>query len=388
MGSSSLDALNKLRGKMAKADSQSTLMSHAMSPMGSLQQQQQQQQQAQSIFQDDFSDVVLETVSFVGMIVRAFNSKAQLIDAQTGTLIKEFPIGQFKTSTFQVFHPEPSHCRFCGCASVASFSIAYTEIETNTLIMHTFSIDNRAKNNICLRVERDARETRCLGFASVTEHQHWLGNVEGWCASDLNMLMGVRRKEKEDISNYSDLPSQSSSFKLLEQLSGNEKPYLRNRHRHLINDKPMKHPKLSDIWEGWTMSSNGQVRYYEIPNGTDSGLLIKRLGPVRKFGHKSIVVSFGNIMKILYLGNDNLIEEGDTDGESLSPLSQTSSSLSFINRRRKMTLKKYELTHSTNFNDSPGASVTEDDENENGNGSKSGGSENSKSVVVQDVNDD
>ncbi|ODV88008.1 hypothetical protein CANARDRAFT_186843, partial [[Candida] arabinofermentans NRRL YB-2248] len=297
----------------------------------------------------DYSEAVLVTVPFVGMIVRACGLKCELIDVQTGTLVKEILIGQFKKSTLQVFYPEPSHCRFCGCASVTSFSIAYTELETNTLIAHTFSIDNKAKNSICLRVERDPRETRCLGFASVSEHQHWLSNVEGWCATDLNMLMGVRRKEKEDISNASDKASYSSSFNLLQKLNVSE---MKNRRTKQSNNF-QKYPKLSDIWEGWTMSATGHVRYYDIPDGDDSGLLIKKLGPVRKFGHKSIIVSFGNIMKILYLGNDKLIEEGDHDTEGLSPASQTSTSLSFINRRRKMRLMKYELTHSTNFNDSP-----------------------------------
>ncbi|OUM52128.1 hypothetical protein BVG19_g1286 [[Candida] boidinii] len=300
----------------------------------------------------DYKDCVVETVPFVGMIIRACGLKAELIDIQTGIMLMEFDIGQFKESTFQVFYPEPSHCRFCGCASIASFSVAYTELETNTLVVHTFSIDNRAKNNICLRVERDPRETRCLGFASVTEHQHWISNVEGWCATDLNMLLGVRRKDNEDIEGPTNgLPRDylNNSINSLDFINHD----LRNRKSKISSAKKAQnvYPKISSTWEAWTMSASGHIRYYSIPDGTDSGLLIKRLGPVKKFGHKSIAVSFGNIMKILYLGNDNLIEEGEHDTEGLSASSQTSTALSFINRRRKMILKKYELTHSTNFND-------------------------------------
>ncbi|OWB70779.1 hypothetical protein B5S31_g458 [[Candida] boidinii] len=300
----------------------------------------------------DYKDCVVETVPFVGMIIRACGLKAELIDIQTGIMLMEFDIGQFKESTFQVFYPEPSHCRFCGCASIATFSVAYTELETNTLIVHTFSIDNRAKNNICLRVERDPRETRCLGFASVTEHQHWISNVEGWCATDLNMLMGVRRKDNEDNEGPTNGLSRdylNNSINSLDYINHD----LRNRKSKTSSAKRAQnaYPKISSTWEAWTMSASGHIRYYSIPDGTDSGLLIKRLGPVKKFGHKSIAVSFGNIMKILYLGNDNLIEEGEHDTEGLSASSQTSTALSFINRRRKMVLKKYELTHSTNFND-------------------------------------
>ncbi|CDK28462.1 unnamed protein product [Kuraishia capsulata CBS 1993] len=285
-----------------------------------------------SVEKKDYSSAEIATVPFVGMVVCAHGTKADLIDVQTGTLMKTFEISEFKKGTFNVFHPDPYHCRFCGCASVSSFSLAYIEKDSKTLVLHTFSIDNRAKNNICLRVERDPRETRCLGFDSVSEHQYCSSNVEGWCTTDLNMLIGVRKKNVEDI------PSTREAG-------------LRNRKLH--RSSSTKIPSLSDIWEGWTLSATGKTRTFEIPNGTDQGLLIKSIGPVAKFGHKSIICSFGNVMKILYLGNDNLIEEGDLDKEGISGLSsnENSTALSFINRRRKMTLKKYNLTHSTKFND-------------------------------------
>lgn len=377
----------------------------------------------------DLKGLVMETVPFVGMIVRAFGNKCQLIDVQTGTVLKDWTIGNFKSNTFRVFHPEPSHCRFCGCASVPSFSVSYTELETNCLILHTFSIDNRAKNNICLRVERDSRETRCLGFANVTEHQHWLSNVESWCSTDLNILMGVRKKDKTNDSNASDGNNadnseliKSFSTKIIDSNGNNDDDNdddnddndddddsaatavtnifessqisLRKRNNKILTSSTLSPAdrdakiadsnrltkdftsntahRLSDVWEGWTMSADGTVKFYEIPDGSDSGLLVKNLGPVCKFGHKSIVVSFGNIMKVLYLGNDSLIEEGGSNDERLSSassstaatsstLNQNRSSLSFINRRRNLRMKKYDLTHSTNFEDQNDAIEEEED---------------------------
>ncbi|VEU20093.1 DEKNAAC101036 [Brettanomyces naardenensis] len=316
------------------------------------------------------SPVVLTTVPFVGMVVRAFDLTAQLIDAQSGTLLKEWPIGQFKPGSFKVFHPEPSHCRFCGCASVSSFSVAYTELESDTLILHTFSIDNRAKNNICLRVERDPRETRCLGFASVTEHQHWLTGVEGWCSTDLNAVMGVRRKDRS-LPTTDEIGIWERCYGLVEQeagvlrrraTKGKKSGLLSETHISSVSIDSTVSSTISSTWEGFNMNADGCVNTYEIPEGDQPGLLMKRLGPVRKFGHKSIVATFGNIMKVLYLGNDNLIEE--SDGESAATVNsfgQTSNSLSFINRRRRMRLRKYRLTHSTNFNDSvPASAVTSD----------------------------
>ncbi|AOA60556.1 hypothetical protein PP7435_CHR1-1171 [Komagataella phaffii CBS 7435] len=303
----------------------------------------------------DFKEVVIDMVPFVGMFVQAKGLVAELVDVQTGTIVKSFSIGQFKKDTFRVFHSTPAHCKFCGCASISSFSIAYTEKDSDVLILHTFSIDNRAKNNICLRVERDVRETRCLGFSSVTEHQHWLDGVERWVTTDLNMLIGVRKKGEGETENIKDTEGYSTSLDFVEGSSG-----LIKRVGSPISREPSPTmPHLSDIWEGWTMSSNGQVHYFEIPNGVDEGLLIKKIGPVAKFGHKSIVVAFGNVMKILYLGNDNLIEEdseGNIGTEDSSP-GGTNSALSFINRRRNMRMKKYELTHSTNFTENSVSSL-------------------------------
>ncbi|QPG74575.1 hypothetical protein FOA43_001906 [Brettanomyces nanus] len=290
------------------------------------------------------SPVILATVPFVGMIVRVLDLWAQLIDVQSGILLKEWPIGQVKEGTFRVFHPEPSHCRFCGCASVTSFSVAYTELESNTLILHTFSMENRAKNAICLRVERDPRETRCLGFASVTQHQHWLTGVEGWGATDLDVVMGVRQKERsvdKDVQG-------GVLVKCYEAVK--KTGVLRKRKESKGKFMGVQSAPIHHLWEGFTMSADGQVNYYEIPNGDKSGLLIKKIGPVEKFGHKSIVASFGNVMKVLYLGNDNLIEEGDGESATVANLGQASNSLSFINRRRRLHLRRYDLTHSANFN--------------------------------------
>lgn len=289
--------------------------------------------------------VVLAPVPFVGMVVRACHLQAQLIDVQSGTVLREGPIGQFRPDSFRVFHPEPSHCRFCGCASVRSFTLAYTELETGTLIMHTFTIDNRAKNSICLRVDRDPRETRCLGFASASEHQHWLHHVAGWLPTDLDSILGVRRRS---------------------QPAGRCPTALDGPFWHLL---PGGHPATATRchqgtphrWEGFTMSADGgAVSFYDIPQGAQPGLAAKSVGPLAKFGHKSIVAAFGNVLKVLYLGNDNLIEENNDDRDS-SIGGVTSNSLSFINRRRRMRLRRYRLTHSTNFNDSMPSSAASSD---------------------------
>lgn len=262
----------------------------------------------------EFSTSSIAVVPFVGFIVRTHGAFAEIIDAQTGIQMKKFGIQPFKKGTLKVFHAQPTHCRFCGSVSITSFSVAYTS-QNNNAIMHTFTVDHRAKTSICLRVERDPREIRCVGFNSVSEHQHELSNVEGWSTTDKNQIVGVRRKTEEEVKK---------------SLETTRTQTLRRRHQsHQHRDDGA--PKLHDLWEGWAMSADGKVDYYEIPDaGSAGGLLVNSIGQINRFGHKSIVVGFGNIMQVLYLGNDDLIykDEDKTTNEEIS-------GLTFANKRRK-----------------------------------------------------
>ncbi|ODQ78857.1 hypothetical protein BABINDRAFT_38974 [Babjeviella inositovora NRRL Y-12698] len=280
-------------------------------------------------------------VSFVGMIVRTRDLVAELIDVQTGTLVRKFNIGQFVKNSFRVFHSEPQHCRFCGCASVRSFSLVYTELDTNTVIMHTFSIENRAKNNICWRVERDPRETRCLGFDSVTEQQHWLEGSECWNLTDMNMIVGIVKRKQAAMAVKSE--THSSALRSSELRSRRAKP------------KDSQPVQISDTWEGFTMTATGKVTYHEIPCvpglSLNPSLLVKRINQIERFGHKSVVVGFGNIIKILYLGNnDELLEKDDYDTNSPNTrLEGNIRGLSFVNKRRQNGLHNGKAEVSVNF---------------------------------------
>lgn len=268
----------------------------------------------------------------IHMVMLTTSMTASLLDVQTGTILQHFRLGHFKRGSLRVFHSQPTHCRFCGCASVESISVAYADAEDDsTVIVHTLMVENRAKNNICLRVERDPREKRCLGFEAATEHQHWINNVEGWDTTDMNMIMGVRRKEDEDrptprpqsvIDDFDLTPKRPIGTSAV-SLFNNTRPSTltkrvgaggtRQRITTPLNeDLSSIRPPLNITWEGWAMSATGQVSYYDIPDfeGGPYGrvkrqqLLIQTIGPVTKYGRKSIAVAFGNVIKILYFGNE------------------------------------------------------------------------------------
>lgn len=349
------------------------------------------------ILESELVEVV--AVPAINMVLVATSFQACLFDAQTGIIVKNFQLGHFKKRTLRVFHSQPTHCRFCGCASVDSLSIAYTDEETDGMVIcHTLTIDNRAKNSICIRVERDPRETRCLGFESTTERQHWIRRVEGWDITDMNMIMGVRRKEpKSTAVSGSALGSSSiwSRTTFLHRRKVDSRREDDDQSHHLTQDADAPHfPLIDATWEGFAMSATGEVEYYDIPDTTASNrtalaasslnyghtswlghsqtrsrarpvtigtelemaaqarLLIASIGPVRKYGTKSIAVAFGNIIKILYFGKEEslvTVDPGTDTPRGTTPLlgprsgSGHGRTMSGLKRHPSTSMLKYNL---------------------------------------------
>ncbi|ANB10916.1 hypothetical protein AWJ20_3710 [Sugiyamaella lignohabitans] len=290
------------------------------------------------------------SVPAIHMVLVVSELKASLFDVHTGVIVRHFQLGLYKPDTIRVFHAQPTHCRFCGCASIESISVAYYDQEDKGLVIcHTVQIENRAKNNICLRVERDPRETRCLGFEAATEQVHWIDRVEGWDTTDINMMMGVRRKENPQSSGSPspdsgrrspatgterrDL-SMSATTSVLRRISNKlSQGASSTSSASYSTPQPPTHgqkkPPLNITWEGWAMTGKGKVSYYNIPDvpgkpgsyniqnlsrddyipQASSRLLIRTVGPAVKYGKKSIAVAFGNVIKIMYFGNEEFHDE-------------------------------------------------------------------------------
>lgn len=287
------------------------------------------------------TDYTIELVSFVGLILRVLGKEAELIDAMTGCVIRTFSIGLFKPNSLRVFHDNPTHCRFCGSASVASFSIAYTSFDNERVALHTFKLESKTKNSICLRVERDPREIRCLGMESAFETVFYFYNAEDWCVTNNNMLIGIRR-----VPQNLEAKTGTTSVDTRTGASDNESSGLVRR-KFGKSDKEPRTTDSSDfrihnIWEGWTMSANGKISLQKIPIGVN-GLIVNRLGPLTRYGAKAVIVGFANIMNMFYVGHEELIfnpEKEDANKEELS--------LRFVNKRRdRLSNKKFPLNYSS-----------------------------------------
>ncbi|KAK9386636.1 sterol-sensing domain of SREBP cleavage-activation-domain-containing protein [Lipomyces mesembrius] len=306
----------------------------------------------------------------IGMVLRARGILVDLIDVQTGTIVKVFQIAPYRRGTLRAFHDHTQHCPFCGCSTIASLCILYYERESGLLMMHSYINSNRARRNICLRVERDLRERRCIGFEGVLERQHWLDIVSGWEVTDINVVMGIRRKGDFSLDNSTVVDADRSAglrHRGWNGVAGNGSSYVYDNHRATVEEQ----------WEGWTMSMDGTVGTYELrpeeefresrsvtrrlqqsssdgeydadANSTPSNgrrkrrqhnhnhrshraeqdLLVSHIGPVAKLGHRSTVVGFGNTVKVLYFGSEEVISPNDTD------VDDEEVGLAYVSRRRR-----------------------------------------------------
>lgn len=298
------------------------------------------------------NESTIVTIDFVGMFVRVKELQAELIDIQTGTVLRLFHIGSFKPGSFRVSHSEPTHCKFCGCVSFETMSLIYEDFYEKTLIVHTFKLENRkSRNNICLRVERDPLEIRCLGFDAVVETQYWFDDIEMWELTDMNVIMGIKKALQADELLRTSKKHGSGSEMSSESIGLTS---LRNRKRptHTGKIKESLQP-LSDKWQGFLITVlDGKLLDYKIPMEElyEKKSYCMRPNLIVKFGFKAVAIAFGHVVKIIYLGNDKLIENdlyysGSAStikpllvagGESTKPLNE----LLFINKRRKMIERK------------------------------------------------
>jgi hypothetical protein len=184
--------------------------------------------------------------------------------------------------------------------------------------MHTFT-PNRIQQErgylICLRAERDPREKRCAGFEAVVEKVYRTEMAGAWEATLFNSVAGIR----EEIHKSSGSRKDKRALRSYGMLGRKRGPQPRNP--DLTPDK--------DHWEAWTMFSTGEVVTHSILESADreTSLLVTEAGPACPVGRKSVAVAFGNVVKMILLGNELY---DDVDDDFLTP-----------NVRRRPMMRKY-----------------------------------------------
>ena len=137
------------------------------------------------------------------------------------------------------------------------------------------------------------------------------------------MIIGIRsRKKAYDDEEYYDQTtlSNSGAQRFDDIVAGSGLAQLRKSRSNKVQKvtipsnkgEKQKTKSLQDSWEGFIVNAkNGALIEYAIPLDNVSQLLlnVNKVVCMEKFGYKSVVVSFGNLVQVLYLGSDKLIEK-------------------------------------------------------------------------------
>ncbi|ROT43150.1 hypothetical protein SODALDRAFT_32012 [Sodiomyces alkalinus F11] len=221
----------------------------------------------------------------------ARQSSVDLMDGKRNYLIHTFHTQPIRPRTLRYFH---SARRKPQCSSVGLrwFGLAYDHAETGDCIIQTYTPTVEG-DLICFRDPAIPPSQTCCDWSETDVAERKIVNPGTWMALPNGSVVGVRQNIP---------PSRPPSR---DWFSGH--PGLRRRiyEPHKSEWKP----KWPDTWEVWVAMQSGRGEIYEtapLDADNDSGnhLMVSGLGPMVQAGTSSVVVGFGNILKLITVGHE------------------------------------------------------------------------------------
>ncbi|PVI08577.1 hypothetical protein DM02DRAFT_607963 [Periconia macrospinosa] len=263
----------------------------------------------------------IESVPTLGMIFAVRDQEVEVFDFSSRALVHAFHVGRVKPHTFRIMHSTRRKC-ICGATAVHCLSVAYTEQDTEHMIMHVFTLDESSTSSLCLGKPADSESRKCQGLAFANEVIHLVEPAGTWEATSSLSVVGIRKY------NASPTPSSTASGS---ELTGPEPAALASalKQRAVKVDASERFAQtpgssihthrlassLSDTegWEAWTLSSTGEFRSRPLISDSDDAgqplleeqLFVAAAGPIAKLGKRSVAIGFGNTVKIITLGKEN-----------------------------------------------------------------------------------
>ena len=118
-----------------------------------------------------------------GLFIRVDGLESQLM-MNTGWSSNCLGSGNAKVNSLRVSYPRAA-------ALSVLWSACDLIVQCGDGLRYTFRVDKKA---ICLRVERDPRETDDVGFGGAEEKVDWYENVVGYEVTSVNLMIGVVQK--------------------------------------------------------------------------------------------------------------------------------------------------------------------------------------------------
>ncbi|KAF2431106.1 hypothetical protein EJ08DRAFT_733614 [Tothia fuscella] len=246
-----------------------------------------------------------------------------LVDVETKALIYTFPRLFIKGRTLRVFHSTKKECPYCHSTAVHSLSLAYTDFESLSCVMRTYTQSENSNNLICLA---PAPGRNCKGLSRAKETQHIVKLPGSWEATGDQSVIGIRMRPtlEEWLSSSSSGNANASGADITNKAAAPVK----FKNRSYRKDSKTANGNLPKInyqgdmnseWETWTLSSTGEFQTQSLDTQANAGaqsigeddLFVASPGPMTKLGNRSVAVGFGNRVKVVMVGNERFEQDVD-----------------------------------------------------------------------------
>ncbi|KAH7362503.1 sterol-sensing domain of SREBP cleavage-activation-domain-containing protein [Plectosphaerella cucumerina] len=232
----------------------------------------------------------------------ARQQSVDLVDGKENTLLHTFKTGPIQPRTLRCFHSARRKPQ-CGSVGLITLGLAYTHAETGDCVIQTYSPRDEG-DTICFRNSKLPVSRSCCEWADTNVSERRVKIPGTWEALPNGFVVGVRRIIPVTASQP-DTPSTRIGLR-------------RRIHSYSKSDGRHKH---ADNWEVWVAYHSGRQDIYEtklLHDDNGSHLMISDLGPMVQVGTASVVVGFGNILKLITVGHERF-EKSRAADRSLEP---------------------------------------------------------------------
>ncbi|OBT83542.1 hypothetical protein VE02_07793 [Pseudogymnoascus sp. 03VT05] len=232
----------------------------------------------------------------IGLLLAITDTTAILIHISSQETLHTFTDLDARPQSLQCFH-SVKRSAFCGHNGLASFSLAYNSRSTGNPIVRTYS-PSQDGDLICTAPSQPSSNPPCNTWTSATLTIHKVPHDGAWQALPCGAIVGVTKHRASRPSSPSDSPSRSSSASGL---------------RHRAGTPRGQKAEETDGWEAWTLSARGERHSVDLAGegGRGEQLFVTGCETLARVGRRSVAVGFGNMVKVVMVGNERFEgEEG------------------------------------------------------------------------------
>ena len=221
------------------------------------------------------------------------SNTVEVIDVLTLQIIHTFTTRPVKHGTLRCFHSIPRKSPG-GSVSIQYLALAYTNEEDGNCVLQTY-LPQKEGDTICFRDPSTSGSKTSFVSGEIVEDVHVLEHPGDWDVLPIGYVVGARKIDSKPISREEAKMHQPTALGLRRR-----GPFKRRLSRDL------KDVQQDDQWEAWSLSLRGDRSTMKLSSDgdTSSELLVSTLGPIENIGKRSLAIGFGNVVKIVRVGDE------------------------------------------------------------------------------------